>query len=371
METASNYQVYLVGGAVRDKLLGLNVVDKDWVVTGAKPTELINAGYQQVGKQFPVFLHPQTKEEYALARTEKKQGRGYTGFICDFSPTIQLEDDLKRRDLTVNAIAEDQQGNIIDPYGGQQDLENKILRHVSDAFIEDPLRVLRVARFAARFAKFNFTIAPETLELMARISQSGELKSISQERVWRELEKVLSYDNPEVFFTSLTQCGALPHILPDLVWPPIEKYLNKKPDIIKQLKKPMLIWAFICHQTPLLQLNQLQKTLTCPNQFKLYASLSNEFMANAHLPLSATSWLTWLTKFNAIKKPQFYEELVNLLSYLTNTSPEKWHQLRLTMAEVSAKPLLEKGIKGAELGEAITQARLSRLTQLDNDLISK
>ena len=166
-------QVYLVGGAVRDEMLGRPVKDKDWVVVGATPQDLLNLNYQQVGSDFPVFLHPNTKDEYALARTERKQGKGYNGFICDFSPDITLEQDLIRRDLTVNAIAKDTDGNLFDPFNGQSDIKNKVLRHVSPAFEEDPLRVFRVARFAARYAPLGFTIAPETLELMSKISASG------------------------------------------------------------------------------------------------------------------------------------------------------------------------------------------------------
>lgn len=209
-------QIYLVGGAVRDKLLGLKEYDRDYVVTGAVPQELLAKGFKQVGKDFPVFLHPKTHEEYALARTERKSGHGYTGFICDFSPEVTLEEDLKRRDLTINAIAEDENGNIIDPCGGASDLKNRILRHVSPAFEEDPLRVLRAARFAAKLSTLSFTIAPETLELMHKMSMSGELNALTPERVWIETEKALKTDAPQVYFEVLHQCGALGCILPEL-----------------------------------------------------------------------------------------------------------------------------------------------------------
>lgn len=176
-------QIFLVGGAVRDKLLGLDGADKDYVVVGASKEELLKKGFEQVGHDFPVFLHPKTKEEYALARTEKKQGNGYTGFTCDFNKDISLKEDLKRRDLTINAIAEDENGNLIDPYNGLSDLKNKVLRHISEAFCEDPLRVLRVARFAARFHYLGFTIASETISLMKQIVESGELNYLTKERV--------------------------------------------------------------------------------------------------------------------------------------------------------------------------------------------
>ncbi|MGL5432322.1 MAG: multifunctional CCA tRNA nucleotidyl transferase/2'3'-cyclic phosphodiesterase/2'nucleotidase/phosphatase, partial [Plesiomonas shigelloides] len=172
-------QTYLVGGAVRDQLLGLNVTERDWVVVGATPEQLLAQGYQQVGRDFPVFLHPRTHEEYALARTERKQGQGYTGFVCHAAPDVTLEQDLLRRDLTINAIAQAEDGSLTDPYGGQQDLRDRWLRHVSPAFSEDPLRVLRVARFAARFAHLGFRVAPETLALMQQISASGELTHLT------------------------------------------------------------------------------------------------------------------------------------------------------------------------------------------------
>lgn len=209
-------KIYLVGGAVRDKLLNLPVKDKDWVVTGASIEDMLALKYQQVGKDFPVFIHPKTRDEYALARTERKQGSGHTGFICDFSPAITLEQDLKRRDLTINAIAIDANNKIIDPCNGRADLDNKILRHVSKAFIEDPLRVLRVARFAARFANLGFTIAPATMNLMAEITQSGELEKLTAERVWLEWQKSLGYERPDVFLQVLYDCGALKVLLPEI-----------------------------------------------------------------------------------------------------------------------------------------------------------
>jgi tRNA nucleotidyltransferase (CCA-adding enzyme) len=209
-------QVYLVGGAVRDRLLGLQVRERDYVVVGARAEELLAQGYEPVGRDFPVFLHPQTHEEYALARIERKQGLGYTGFACYAAPEVTLEEDLLRRDLTINAIAEDEQGQLHDPYGGQADLRARLLRHVSPAFSEDPLRVLRAARFAARFHQLGFRIADETLALMRQITASGELLHLTPERVWKELEKVLGGDNPQVFFEVLRACGALEVLFPEL-----------------------------------------------------------------------------------------------------------------------------------------------------------
>ncbi|WP_305810784.1 multifunctional CCA addition/repair protein [Photobacterium leiognathi] len=209
-------QTYLVGGAVRDTLLGLTVTDKDWVVVGTTPEAMLAAGFEQIGSDFPVFLHPKTKQEHALARTERKSGHGYTGFVCYSAPDVTLEQDLLRRDLTINAIAQAPNGELIDPYHGQQDITDKVLRHVSPAFAEDPLRVLRVARFAARFAHLGFTVAPETMALMQEMVVSGELASLTPERVWKEWEKSLSSDDPQMFLTVLRQCGALAIVMPEI-----------------------------------------------------------------------------------------------------------------------------------------------------------
>jgi tRNA nucleotidyltransferase (CCA-adding enzyme) len=206
-------KTYLVGGAVRDKLLGIPVKDRDWVVVGATPAELLDKGFKPVGKDFPVFLHPETKEEYALARTERKSGKGYKGFTFHTSPDVTLEDDLQRRDLTVNAIAEDDEGNLIDPYAGEADIKAGLLRHVSPAFVEDPLRVLRIARFAATL---GFRIAPETMALLKEISNSEELDALVPERVWTEMEKALSGKYPARFILVLQSCKALEKLFPEI-----------------------------------------------------------------------------------------------------------------------------------------------------------
>lgn len=207
---------YRVGGCVRDRLLGLATNDTDWVVTGATPEQMVAAGYKPVGRDFPVFLHPQSKQEYALARSERKSGPGYRGFEIQTDPGITIEQDLLRRDLTINAMAEDEQGNIIDPYGGQRDIEARQLRHVSPAFVEDPVRVLRVARFAARFHHLGFRIASETAALIREISESGELQNLVPERVWSELSRALDETDPDVFFTSLRDCDVLDSLFPEI-----------------------------------------------------------------------------------------------------------------------------------------------------------
>lgn len=209
-------QVYEVGGAVRDSLLGDPVGERDWVVVGASAAELTEAGYRRVGHDFPVFLHPQTGDEYALARTERKTGRGYGGFEFDTAASVTLEDDLLRRDLTINAMARDLDGRLIDPYGGQRDLERRVLRHVSDAFTEDPLRVLRVARFMAQLSKHGFCIAPETHSLLARMSQAGELDALRPERIWLETQKSLQTARPDLFVSVLHECGALAVVYPEI-----------------------------------------------------------------------------------------------------------------------------------------------------------
>lgn len=209
-------KTYLVGGAVRDALLGLPVRERDWVVTGATPEHMTAQGFLPVGKDFPVFLHPKTKEEYALARTERKSGRGYHGFTFHTGVEVTLEDDLLRRDLTVNAIAQDEHGALIDPHGGQRDLADKVLRHVSPAFAEDPVRVLRLARFAARFAPLGFTVAEETMSLCRALVEQGEVDALVPERIWQEMARALMHDRPSVFIQVLHGCGALKRILPEL-----------------------------------------------------------------------------------------------------------------------------------------------------------
>ena len=215
MQTAT-LRTYLVGGAVRDRLLRRSPGDRDFVVVGATPEEMAARGFKPVGRDFPVFLHPQTGEEYALARTERKSGRGYRGFVVDADPAVTLEQDLARRDFTVNAIAQDADGSLIDPFGGARDIEVRVLRHVSPAFVEDPLRVLRAARFMARFAPLGFTVAPETLELMRAMVADGEVDHLVPERVWQELARALAEPQPSAFLATLRACGALARVLPEV-----------------------------------------------------------------------------------------------------------------------------------------------------------
>lgn len=359
-----SYQVYLVGGAVRDRLLKLPVIDQDWVVTGATPEQLEQQGFQQVGKQFPVFLHPKTKEEYALARREKKQGQGYTGFICDFSPNITLEEDLERRDLTINAIAQNEEGQLIDPFHGQQDLHDRLLRHVSNAFVEDPLRVLRVARFAARFQSFGFNVADETMSLMQQISDSGELNSLSPERIWRELEKALATDHPQTFFKVLAKANAMPILFSNLTW----SEQDNSEDALRSLTNTQR-WAIICRHTQLQDLKALHQTLRCPNQYKLLAEQVRDFLENRQVCMTAENWEAWLMSVNAIKKPQPFEKLIQVISLITQTNLKDWLTLRNTIAKVNAASLIKQGYAGAELGEALKQERVRNLAALNSPLL--
>lgn len=357
----NTHSVFLVGGAVRDELLGLEVKDKDWVVTGATPEQMLNQGYQQVGKQFPVFLHPDSKEEYALARKERKQGHGYTGFVCDFSPDIRLEEDLERRDLTINAIAKHPDGQLIDPFNGQQDLENRVLRHVSEAFVEDPLRVLRIARFMARFAPFGFTIAPETQALMREIAASGELRTLTPERVWRETEKALQAEHAEVFFEVLEDANALGELFPELHF--------KRQGLAREWDKQAR-WSLITAHTPLLALQALNQHLRTPNQFCWFSEQARGFQESVTLPASAEQWENWLTFVAAVKKPQPFEKLAQILAYLSQTSLKDWLALRNSIAKISAQALMKQGFSGAELGQALKQARISALQDCQNPLVA-
>ena len=346
-------KVYLVGGAVRDQLLGLPVKDRDWIVVGADPATLLSLGYQQVGKDFPVFLNPKTKEEYALARTERKSSAGYTGFICDFSPTITLEQDLIRRDLTINAMAQSEDGEIIDPYGGKQDLENRILRHISPAFSEDPLRVLRVARFAARYHSLGFKIASETLALMTELAQSGELQHLTAERVWLETEKALNEKNPEIYFETLHKTGALSVLFSEIDalygvpnpvkhHPEVDSFIHTML-VLKQavnltennpiLNKSAVRFAAICHdlgkaltpqnilphhygheQAGIKPTRSLCKRLKVPSYFQELAELTCEFHTHIHkaFELRAETVITLFNRFDVWRKPQRFQEFLQV-----------------------------------------------------------
>lgn len=385
-------EIYLVGGAVRDALLGLPVIDRDYVVVGARPEQLLAMGYQQVGNDFPVFLHPKSKAEYALARTERKAGVGYNGFICDFGPDITLEEDLSRRDLTINAIAQDEHGTLYDPYGGQTDLENRTLRHVSDAFSEDPLRVLRVARFAARFYHLGFRVADDTLALMAQIAASGELSALTPERVWKETEKALACAQPQVFFEVLRQCAALAVLFPELE----DLYVVDELPIINFGPRAMeALWhsaqlttALACRfaaVTALLEVGQI--TTLCerckvPTEHKELALLASRWRLPIHQLRepsveNAEDILALYQATDSWRRPERFAQLLLCAQadWQAITDPvsalepalypqraQLWQWFK-ELQSITAQPFVAQGLKGPAIGEAIKQARLVQLQE--------
>lgn len=399
-------QIFKVGGAVRDQLLNRPVADIDWVVVGATPEQMRAQGFRPVGDDFPVFLHPKTGEEYALARTERKSGHGYGGFTFHTSPDVTLEDDLLRRDLTVNAMAQADDGTLFDPYGGQVDLAARILRHVSPAFAEDPLRVLRVARFAARYAYLGFTVAPETLELMRSLSQSGELAHLTAERVWQEFARALMEDNPDVFIQVLRDCGALKALLPEVdilfgVPQPPEHHpevdtgmhilsvlqqcarfkhtLNIRwacllHDLGKGTTKPELWPRHIAHEKHGLSLiKKVNKRFKAPNECAELALLVGEYHTHAHraLELRPETLLKLLMKFDIMRRPQRFDDFISAsemdsrgrlgLEDRLYPQADYLRQAAEVVRTVSVKPLLEQGLQGAELGMALNVERLRTL----------
>jgi tRNA nucleotidyltransferase (CCA-adding enzyme) len=405
-------KIYLVGGAVRDALLQIPIKDKDFLVVGATADEMVSLGYRQVGKDFPVFLHPKTQQEYALARIERKTGIGYDGFSCDASATVTLEEDLLRRDLTINALAQDEQGNIYDPYGGQADLNNKLLRHVSDAFIEDPLRVLRVARFAARFHSLGFTIAKETLALMSKISQGGELDALTPERVWQECDKALNTDNPQVFFQVLRDCGALKALFPEIDnlfgIPQPEKWhpeIDTGIHTLLTLKQAALLSDDICvrfaalvhdlgkalspkehlpkhhghGQKGLGLIKQLCKRLRVPNDCKELALLVSDQHQNIHnaFALKASTVNNLFDKGDLWRKPQRLEKLLQVckadLRGRTGFENDPYPQADYLLAcfelakGIPVSDILAAGYQGAQIKAQLTQNRVLALEKYKNE----
>lgn len=413
-DNLSQLTTYLVGGAVRDKLLGRAVADRDYVVIGASVKQMLSLGFTQVGKDFPVFLHPQNKEEYALARTERKQGHGYTGFTCYAAPDVTLEQDLYRRDLTINAMAMAIDGKIIDPYNGQQDLDNRTLRHVSEAFIEDPLRVLRVARFAARYHSYGFVVADETMLLMTHISNSGELTTLSGERIWKEMQRSLAESNPEVFFQVLFQCNALKEIWPDLhnLWgvPNPEKW---HPEICSGLHTMMVLqqavklspktsirFAALCHdlgksltleeQWPAHQgheksglplVESIADKLRVPTDHKRLALKVCQFHLHCHkvFELKPATILKMFNKLDVWRKPEEFDDFLiachadfcGRLGSEEKAYPQKDYLLELftQTKAINAKKFVQQGLKGLAIKEAIEQARLIKVKQIKKTIL--
>jgi tRNA nucleotidyltransferase (CCA-adding enzyme) len=329
-------KIYLVGGAIRDKILGIPVNDKDYLVVGSTPDEMVKLGYKPIGKNFPVFLHPKTKEEYALARTERKIGKGYHGFKFYTSPDVTLEEDLKRRDITINAIAEDEDGNIYDPFNGKDDINNKIIRHVSEAFIEDPLRVLRVARFTALDSQFK--VQPETLALMKKMVSSGELKSLSVERVVAEITKGLEGENPDIMLHYLCKCGALNELLPGLnpnsdssrdfvslglAMKEAPNYLKAESKIIMLLLIPYF-GKYYQSETNKRWIEQeiyLLKHLKISSLYlKIFNSIKNEELNLKNFSaLRAEDKLDCLQRLDFFRRPNIISEILNIIPLLYKT----------------------------------------------------
>lgn len=354
-------KTYLVGGAVRDKLLQEAVSERDWVVVGATPEELLKQGYKPVGRDFPVFLHPDTKEEYALARTERKTSSGHRGFVCDANPNVTLEEDLARRDLTINAIAEDEHGKLIDPYGGAQDIERKLLKHVSQAFVEDPLRVLRVARFAARFKKLGFQVAKETRLLMQSMTDSGELQSLTPERVWQEWYKSLQTDSPAEFIRVLHDVGALTVIFPELNGSALEQsLLSLKVVAGHSLDASTRLAAFMRHLASKDRIEALCMRLKVPKKFMQRAVLAHALggIIQTLEMKDAEAVVTAIEKVDAFRKPERFQALLCACEVSTIAS-HLWQTVLEAASSVDASELVQRGLKGASMKTALHQARVS------------
>lgn len=395
--------IYLVGGAVRDQLLQLDVKDRDWVVVGATPQEMLNAEFQQVGKDFPVFLHPKTKEEHALARTERKSGSGYTGFTVYSAPDVTLEDDLIRRDLTINAIAQSNDGQLFDPHNGQQDLNDRILRHISPAFSEDPLRVLRVARFAARFAHLGFTVHPTTIELMRELANNGELNHLTSERIWQEMERALNTQSPQVFFNVLRECDALAVLFPELdalygvpnpeKWhPEIDSGIHTMMvleqaakltddteirfaalihDLGKAVTDPQLWPSHHGHgQRGLPLIEELCSRLRVPNTYKDLALMTSDHHCKIHRcdEMRKDTIIKLFDKTDAWRKPQRFKQFLlaceadarGRLNFEKAPYPQRQTMLsHLEKASnVNVQDIIKQGVTGAAIKPALFKARV-------------
>lgn len=395
-------QCYLVGGALRDELLGLPITDRDWVVVGASPEDMIAAGYTPVGRDFPVFLHPETHEEYALARTERKSGHGYHGFVFHTGDDVTLEADLARRDLTINAIARAEDGTLIDPYGGQADIDHRVLRHVSDAFVEDPVRVLRLARYYARFAPLGFTVADETLALAREMVAHGEIDHLVPERVWTEMQRALMGDEPQLFFYLLRTAHALDRILPELdALFGVPQPVRYHPEIDSGVHTLLVLgqtaaanaslaarYSAICHDfgkatTPAEMLpghhgheergvapTQAASTrLQVPRRLHETARLVARWHTHLHRvdKLKPGTVLKLLEAMDALRRPERLEDLIAVcradlrgrigFEHQTYPQADKIRQAREAALSVDAAALAEQGLAGPQIGAALRNKR--------------
>ena len=402
-------KTYLVGGAIRDRLLGVEPNTRDWVVVGATPEEMASRGYRPVGRDFPVFLHPENNEEYALARTERKSAPGYRGFVIHAAPDVSLEEDLSRRDLTINAIAEDADGTLIDPYGGQKDLEARVLRHVSPAFLEDPVRILRVARFAARFAGLGFTVADETIALMRTMVENGEANALVPERVWQETVRALGTTHPQVFFEVLRACGALAVIFPEIdrlfgvPQPP-----KHHPEVDTGIHTLMVLeqaarlsedtqvrYAALVHDlgkgtTPADVLpkhhgheqrgaklvRELGARLKVPRDYTDLGERVARYHLHCHraLELKPSTLIELFEALDAFRRPERFQQYLLACEAdargrtgLENRDYPQAEFLRKALDAantVTAAPLLEQGLSGVKLGNALREARIAAVLAL-------
>ena len=358
-------KTYRVGGAVRDTLLGYPFVETDWVVVGSTPEALIAAGYTQVGRDFPVFLHSDTKEEYALARTERKTGPGYRGFVVHADPSVTLEQDLERRDLTINAMAMDEAGEVIDPYGGRQDLDSKLLKHVSPHFVEDPLRVLRVARFAARYHHLGFAAAPETLTLMREIVSAGELAHLSTERIWVETEKALGEQHPEIYWQVLADCGALTALMPELA---VSQGIGALARAATHTSRADCRWAALLADLPEGRARNASERLKAPNSYTHLAERVSAWRPKLKAALrDASACMTLLKALDALRRDEpvtgFCETLMALEqnSADAQTAIAKLHGARQAAQAVTAADFTAQGLEGPALGAAIQAGQIERI----------
>lgn len=364
-------EIYLVGGAVRDKLLGLPVKDRDWVVVGATPEDMLSRGYKQVGADFPVFLHPGSKEEYALARTERKHGRGYHGFAVYSAPDVTLEEDLKRRDLTINAMALSDDGIVVDPFSGQRDLENRLLRHVSEAFAEDPLRILRTARFAARFHHLGFQVAGDTMTLMTSMVSDGEVQHLVPERVWQEIQRALNENTPATFFEVLMETGALHALVPELADNDVAfaRAMASLRETAVQGLPTECRFAALFHSLPLAVVSDRAAALKAPNDCRELARLVAESAPIIKEPsLTAERVLELFNHADAWRRPDRFEWMLKTLACLQEgLAADSCQQLQRALSgarSVEAQSLMARGYKGKELGDAIGRERLSVIEQV-------
>lgn len=402
--------IYLVGGAVRDRLLGRPVTDRDWVVVGATPEDMLDAGYRPVGKDFPVFLHGQTKEEYALARTERKTGRGYHGFAFHADPSVTVEQDLERRDLTINAIAQREDGTLVDPFGGVRDIETRTLRHVSDAFVEDPVRLLRVARFAARYAPLGFTVADETMALMRRMVDEGEIDHLVPERVWAETRKALAEPMPSAFLRVLRESGALRVLFPEVealygvpqrpeFHPEVDTGVHVElvvdaaarlapgdalvgwcaltHDLGKALTPQDVLPRHIMHeQRGVEPVRAMSARLKVPGDYAFMAEMVCKHHLNAHmaLELKPSTILRLLEGLGALRRPERLETF--LLACMADKrgrlgsedaaypQADFLRACRDAAASVVSRPFVEQGLEGPAIGEAMKKAQMKAIASV-------